>query len=206
MFNNKKLLLLATVIILNSCASNKAINTDNNYKNSTNSEKSMYNLIYKNILVKNLDDADDAYIKLKNNFDNSNYLNRAAKTLAIVHMQNRENILANFYLQEALQANGSDELAKFLLVKNQFLSAKKNHRDLNYMNKALEALKINQNLVFGDYAILANSMLVRVKLDMAWKNSQIGNLYKRLNKENASNIYKQKVENLGVNINDIEKK
>ncbi len=74
------------------------------------------------------------------------------------------------------------------------------------MNKALEALKVNQNLVYGDYATLANSMLIRVKLDMAWKNSQIGNLYKKLNKANAANIYKQKIEQLGVNIDEIDKK
>ena len=199
-------LFLATFIfVLNSCSN---VNTPNIKKVSftNNDDKQVYSEIYKNIANKNLDEADDLYIKLKTNFDNSTYLNSAADTLAVVHMQNGENILANFYLQEALQVNNSDEFAKFLLVKNQFLSAVKNQRDLNYMNKALEALKINQSLVYGDYATLSNSMLIRVKLDMAWKNSQIGNLYKRLNKENAANIYRQKIEQLGVNINDIEKK
>ena len=198
-------LVLATFIfVLNSCSNT---NTPEPKKIVLeNSDKQIYSEIYKNIAKKNLDEADDLYIRLKNNFDNSNYLNSAADTLAIVHMQSGEHILANFYLQEALQANSGDEFAKFLLVKNQFLSAVKNQRDLNYMNKALEALKVNQNLVYGDYATLANSMLIRVKLDMAWKNSQIGNLYKKLNKENAANIYKQKIEELGVNIEEIEKK
>ena len=198
------LFLAIFIFVLNSCSN---VNTPK-VKNVSfeNSEKQTYNAIYRNIANKNLDEADDLYIKLKTNFDTSTYLNSAADTLAVVHMQNSENILANFYLQEALQVNSSDEFAKFLLVKNQFLSAVKNQRDLNYMNKALEALKVNQSLVYGDYATLANSMLIRVKLDMAWKNSQIGNLYKRLNKENAVNIYRQKIEQLGVNIDDIEKK
>ena len=198
-------LVLATLIfILNSCSS--VNNPEPKSVSFENSDKQIYSAIYSNIAKKNLDEADDLYIKLKTNFDNSNYLNSAADTLAVVHMQNGEHILTNFYLQEALQANSSDEFAKFLLVKNQFLSAVKNQRDLNYMNKALEALKVNQNLVYGDYAVLANSMLIRVKLDMAWKNSQIGNLYKRLNKENAANIYRQKIEQLGVNIDEIDKK
>jgi len=205
----KSSLVIIALLILNSCSSvNRPIkekSIDSSMK-SINSEKSTYSRIYKKIAEKNLDDADDAYIKLKTDYENSQYLNSAADTLAVVHMQNGEHILANFYLQEALQANSGDEFAKFLLVKNQFLSAVKNRRDLNYMNKALEALKVNQNLVYGDYAILANSMLIRVKLDMAWKNSQIGNLYKRLNKENAVNIYRQKIEKLGVNIEEIEKK
>ena len=207
MLNKKLIIFIVSALILNSCSGKQAPNVeDSSTKYTQNSEKGLYSLIYTNILNKNIDAADDSYIKLKSEYDSSKYLNSAAETLAVVHMQNGEHILANYYLQEALQANSSDEFSKFLLVKNQFLSANRNNRDLNYMNKALEALKINQNLVYGDYAILANSMLIRVKLDMAWKNSQIGNLYKRLNKENAYNIYKQKVENLGVNIEDIVRK
>ena len=198
------LMLTTFIFILNSC-SNVSVPKPNK-KLLGNSEKDIYSEIHRNIANKNLDNADDMYIKLKTTFDSSSYLNSAADTLAVVHMQNGEHILTNFYLQEALQANSSDDFAKFLLVKNQFLSANKNSRDLNYMNKSLEALKVNQNLVYGDYAVLANSMLIRVKLDTAWKNWKIGNLYKRLNKENASNIYKQKVESLGVNIEEIEKK
>ena len=203
---NSSLIIMA-IVILNSCSGVNNPTLDKN-KNiiSINNDKKIYNSIYENIAHKNLDAADDAYIKLKTNYENSQYLNSAADTLAVVHMQNGEYILANFYLQEALEANSGDEFAKFLLVKNQFLAADKNSRDLNYMNRSLKALKVNQNLVYGDYAILANSMLTRVKLEMAWKNSQIGNLYKRLNKENAVNIYRQKVEQLGINIENIVKK
>ncbi len=207
---NSSLIIIA-IAILNSCSSvnNSTVvkkQITNNSIVSLNSDKKLYSKIYQNIAKKNLDGADDAYIKLKTNYENSQYLNSAADTLAVVHMQNSEYILANFYLQEALQANSSDEFAKFMLVKNQFLSANNNSRDLNYMNRALKALQIDNSLVYGDYAILANSMLIRVKLDMAWKNIQIGNLYKRLNKENAVKIYKQKVEQLGININEIDKK
>ncbi len=203
MFSSKLLLSITFIIIVNSCSSD---NISKIKKINDNTDNGIYSSIYNEIKYKNIDEADNLYIKLKTNFETSKYIKSAAETLAIVHMQNNENILANFYLQEALESDSSDQFAKFLLAKNQFLSANKNERDLNYIQRALEALKIDKDLVYGDYAILANSMLIRVKLDMAWKNSQIGNLYKRLNKKDAVNIYKQKIEQLGVNIDDIEKK
>jgi len=48
-------------------------------------------------------------------------------------------------------------------------------------------------------------MLIRVKLDIAWKNREIGSLYKRLNKQEAAKLYQEKINALGVNVNDIYK-
>jgi len=189
--------------ILLGCASNNSTvtkgKTDNYYQSPTSK-------IYNYIKNRNLDDADNAYIELKTNSESPTTLSSVAKTLAIVHMQNKEYILANFYLQEALQADGSDEFAKFLLSKNQFLSAIKNQRDQSYRDRALKALEVDRNLVADeDYSLLANSMLTRVKLDTAWNNKEIGNTYKRLNKQEASQIYENRIKSLGFNINDIYK-
>ena len=121
-------------------------------------------------------------------------------------MQNKEYILANFYLQEALSIDSNDEFAKFLLIKNQFLAALENQRDVNYMQKALKALELNRNLVYSDdYVILANSMLTRVKLDMLYKNREIGSLYQKLNKTNAAKLYLERAKELGIDSKEIYK-
>ncbi len=204
----KSIALLSSLFFLIACSNNQNLSKPGAKKENLalSGDKAVYNSIYQNISSQNLDAADDKYIKLKTDYENSQYLNSAADTLAVVHMQNSENILANFYLQEALQSNPSDDFAKFLLVKNQFLAAVKNQRDKNYMNKALKALEIDKDLVTSqDDIIAANSMLNRVKLDMAYSNKQISDLYKRQNKQKAYEIYQDKFKQLGVNVDDVYK-
>ncbi len=204
----KSIALLSSLFFLIACSNNQNLSKPGAKKENLalSGDKAVYNSIYQNISSQNLDAADDKYIKLKTDYENSQYLNSAADTLAVVHMQNSENILANFYLQEALQSNPSDDFAKFLLVKNQFLAAVKNQRDKNYMNKALKALETDKDLVTSqDDIIAANSMLNRVKLDMAYSNKEISNLYKSQNKQKAYEIYQDKFKQLGVNVDDVYK-
>ena len=197
---------LVALFLLIGCSNNNNINIQNSNISEFEDDKKIYNSIYRAIASKNLDDADDSYIKLKTTYENSSFVNKAALDLAIVHMQKGEYILANFYLQDYLAQDPSSEFAKFLLVKNQFLSAVRNQRDQSYTNRALNALKINKDLVSSsEYQLLANSMLMRVTLDKAWQNKDIAMQYKRLKKDEAFRIYQEKVKELGVNINDIYK-
>ena len=202
----KKYIFYSLITLLILGCSNTTNNIKVNNIQKMDSAENIYTLIYKKIYQKNIDDADDLYIKLKTDFENSDLTKKAAKDLAIVHMQNKEYILANFYLQEALSIDSNDEFAKFLLIKNQFLAAVENQRDINYMQKALKALELNRNLVYSDdYVILANSMLTRVKLDILYKNREIGNLYQRLNKTNAAKLYLEKAKELGIDSKEIYK-
>ena len=195
---------LITLLILGCSNTTNSIKVNN--KQNINSAKNIYTLIYKKIYQKDIDGADDLYIKLKTDFENSDLTKKAAKDLAIIHMQNKEYILANFYLQEALSIDSNDEFTKFLLIKNQFLAALENQRDVNYMQKALKALELNRNLVYSDdYVILANSMLTRVKLDMLYKNIEIGSLYQKLNKTNAAKLYLERAKELGIDSKEIYK-
>jgi len=206
----KKFGLVATIILilLNGCSSTKLpkSNKITNKIEASNTPKVIYSQIYSKISANDLDEADNLYIQLKTNYENSSYIPKAAQSLAIVHMEKEEYILANFYLQETLSINSSDEFSKFLLVKNQFLAAVKNQRDNNYMQKALKALELNRNLVSSnDYSILANSMLTRVKLDMIYQNREIGVLYKKLDKDKASKLYLNRVNELGLEVKNIYK-
>ena len=171
-------------------------------------ENSNQNLIYskiiENIQKSNLDSADDSYIELKTSSEDKQLIAEAATNLAIAHIAKGENILANFYIQEALQYNPSSEMLRFLLVKNQFLAAAKSSNETTYLQKALDALKSNRSLVSDyDYAVLAGSMLTRVELSVALNNQDVSRLYQRLNKADASTFYKEKATILGIDSSEI---
>jgi len=190
--------IISTILILlSSCANSNLPKKSNNI--------SKLDTIYELINSSSLDKAGELYVELKDSEDQP-AIKRASSALAIAHIGKEEYILANFYLQEALATDSSDEFLKFLLVKNQFLSANLHSRDQSYMKRALGALEANRYLVIdSDYQILSNTMLTKVKLDMAWNNREVGNLYKRMNKPDAYKLYTQKIENLGFNIEDIIK-
>jgi len=194
--------IFTIIFIINAC-SNKTAITKKNYNKI---KQTNYNIIINKISNNKLDKADDLYIKLKSSNNQNKIIKKAATSLAIAHMSKKEYILANFYIQEALEIEPYDSYLKYMLVKNQFLSAIKNNRDKSYIKKALKALEINKALLTNsDYLLLANTMLIRVKLDIALSNKEISDMYKKLNKDEAYNIYKSKVEEMGFNLNNIIK-
>jgi len=207
LYNFRTICVILSIFLLNSCVNET--NIDQNKKSVSLSEKSsdkkIYNNIYKN-LSSNLDAADEEFIKLKTDYENSKYLSKSALALAIAHMNKKEHILANFYLQELLQADSSNTLGKYLLSKNQFMYAKLTQSDQEYMDKAIKSLEVNKNILSdSEYQLLANSMLTRLKLDKVWNNVKIGSMYKKLNKNKAYELYINRTLNTGVNINEIYK-
>ena len=155
MKNGVRVLLFAFFIA--ACSSNKSsIKSDFTVKSM--SKNSLYSKVLDNIDKSDLDTADDSYIELKTSSEDKQLIADAATNLAIAHIAKGENILANFYIQEALLYNPSNEMLRFLLVKNQFLAAAKSSNETTYLQKALDALKTNRALVASyDYGILANS-------------------------------------------------
>ena len=203
MYKKKIFFLIITFImlIINNCTTNQAnLEIEKNISNESNSiDLTIYNSIQQDI-----DKADDAYIDLKSSSKNEQLIADAATNLAIAHIAKGENILANFYIQEALQYKPGDEMLQFLLNKNQFLAAAKNSNETTYLQKALDALKTNRLLVSDyDYGILADSMLTRVELSIALNNQDVSRLYQRLNKSEASTFYQEKAKILGIDSSEI---
>jgi outer membrane protein assembly factor BamD (BamD/ComL family) len=202
LFKREKLLFITIISLLLGCSNS---NLPQKKEITINQQDNIYTKILNSIKNNNLDRAGELYITLKES-ENSQEIKKSANLLAMAHIEKKEYILANFYIQEALSIDSSDEFLRYLLVKNQFLAANLNSNDTNYINKALKALEENRYLISdSDYQILANTMLTRVKLDIAWNNKEVGNLYKRLSKPKAYEIYKEKVRNLGFNTKEIIK-
>jgi outer membrane protein assembly factor BamD (BamD/ComL family) len=198
----KHILLAVTFTLLIGCSTNSSLDKVEPTQNS--STNTTYQKIINAINSKNLDLADNSYIDLKTESSNNHLIENAATNLAITHIAKHENILANFYIQEALQKNPSSSVLRYMLIKNQFLAAAKNSYETSYMQKALQALKTNRQLINSyDYGLLADSMVTRVGLTIALNNQETSNLYKRLNKQSAAEFYKEKSQILGINSNDI---
>ena len=204
-FNKKNILIVAVLSIILGCTNSKMAQNNSNYNTITTVQNSLFEQIIKSIQNSDLDNAEEFYVKLKESEQNDE-IKKAASMLAVAHIAKKEYILANFFIQEALAIDSSDEFLKYLLIKNQFLAANMNSTDQSYIKKALNALESNRYLVSDlDYQVLANTMLTRVKLDIAYQNKEVSNLYKKMNKPKAFNLYKEKIENLGFNTQDIVK-
>jgi outer membrane protein assembly factor BamD (BamD/ComL family) len=198
----KKIFLPVTLALLIGCTTNNNIGKQEAIQmGSTNTT---YQKIINAINSRELDLADNSYIDLKTESSNNHLIENAATNLAIAHIAKHENILANFYIQEALQKNPSSSVLRYMLIKNQFLAAAKNSYETSYLQKALQALKTNRQLIGNyDYRLLADSMVTRVALTIALNNQETSNLYKRLNKKSAAEFYKEKSQLLGIDTNDI---
>jgi len=204
MFNKSAIisLLAILIVILNSCTMNN--NNLQREENISNSQQVNNSIIFKTINKNNIDAADDIYINLKTSSENKVIIANAATNLAIAHIAKGEHILANYYIQEALQYNSGNEMLRFLLVKNQFLAAAKNSNETTYLQKALTALKSNRTLISNyEDGILADTMLTRVELTIALNNQDISRLYKQLNKTTASEFYREKATIMGIDSAEI---
>ena len=182
LFNKKNILTISILSIILGCTNSNMVQNSNNssYTANETEQNSLFQQILNNIQSGNLDNAEELYVKLKESEQN-NEIKKAASMLAMAHIAKKEYILANFFIQEALAIDSGDEFLKYLLIKNQFLAANMNNTDQTYMKKALEALNQNRYLVSdSDYQILANTMLTRVKLDIAWGNKRVSNLYNNI--------------------------
>jgi len=204
----KKTITLITTFLLIGCATTKTVNNKLEPKAevAVASDKVVYNRIYKDIKSNNLDNADDEYVKLKSDYENSPYLKDATAILAIAHMQKKEYILANFYIQEGLQIDSGNTALQYALIKNQFNSALLVKSDSSYIKKALESLQSNVNLISdSEYQTLANSYITRLKLEDTYRSLQTGSLYKRLGKKDASNIYQNRALQNNIDVKSIYK-
>ena len=204
----KKTITLITTFLLIGCATTKTVNNKLEPKAevAVASDKIIYKNIYKYIKSNNLDNADDEYVKLKSDYENSPYLKDATAILAIAHMQKKEYILANFYIQEGLQIDSGNTALQYALIKNQFNSALLVKSDSSYIKKALESLQSNVNLISdSEYQTLANSYITRLKLEDTYRSLQTGSLYKRLGKKDASNIYQNRALQNNIDVKSIYK-
>jgi len=167
-----------------------------------------YQNVVREIASSNLDKADNYYISLRSEHSRSPLLPTATKLLASAHMEDQAYIMADYYLDEYLKkyAKGSQrEEAKFLKIKAAFLGIKDINKDQKLMLDALKDVdKFVKKYPNSIYLPVVETIKVRLHMTKYMLNENISNLYDRLGKEKAAQIYKEKNANSPLNITDIK--
>ena len=194
--------LLMFVSLFLGCSSKDAVNE---YDKSA---LYWYKHIVKEVASSNLDKADNYYISLRSEHMRSPVLPTATMFLAQAHMEDQAFIMADYYLDEYLKkyATGSGiEQAKFLKIKAAFLGIKDINKDQKLMIDTLDDVDSFVK-VYPSSIYLPVVQTIRVRLNMAqyMLNENIANLYARIGKDKASDIYRTKNRKSPLNIADIK--
>ncbi len=167
-----------------------------------------YKHIVKEVASSNLDKADNYYISLRSEHMRSPVLPTATMFLAQAHMEDQAFIMADYYLDEYLKkyaAGSGIEQAKFLKIKAAFLGIKDINKDQKLMIDTLADVDSFVK-VYPSSIYLPVVQTIRVRLNMAqyMLNENIANLYARIGKDKASDIYRTKNRKSPLNIADIK--
>ncbi|HHD75992.1 MAG TPA: outer membrane protein assembly factor BamD [Campylobacterales bacterium] len=169
---------------------------------------SWYQEIVKEIDSSNLDKADNLYISLRSEHARSPLLPEATMMLANAHMDDQAYIMADYYLDEYLKkyASGSKvEQAKFLKIKAAFLGIKDVNKEQQLMlNTLTEVDKFVKSYPNSIYLPIVSTIKVRLHMSEYLLNENIANLYDRLGKEKAKEIYENKNAHSPLNMADIK--
>ncbi len=167
-----------------------------------------YNHVVKEIASSNLDKADNYYISLRSEHARSPLLPTATMLLAQAHMEDQEYIMADYYLDEYLKkyAKGTKiEQAKFLKIKAAFLGIKDINKEQKLMLDTLTNVdKFVKQYPNSIYLPVVDTIKVRLHMAQYILNENIASLYRRLGKEKAAKIYKEKNANSPLNMADIK--
>ena len=198
------LLMFCLVFILISCANKKEFIEEYN-KPATY----WYNKMIIQISGNYLDDADDLYTSLESEHRNSPLLPTALLILANGHINQEEYALANFYLDEyitkyALSKN--IDYVRFLKIKANFLGFSYQLREQELIESTIiEIKKFKLKFPNSEYINLVNTMNARLHMAKAYMDYEIANLYKKLDKPKAADLYTKKAQNAWINPKEIIK-
>ena len=156
------------------------------------------------------DKADNYYSSLQSEHIGSPLLPQATFIMALIHMEEKEYLLAEHYLDEYIRryaANETDrENAEFLIIKAKYFSFPNPRRDQYLINEAIDAAKnFKRKYPHSTYTPMVNSMLVHLLLAKAVLNETIASLYERIDKPKAAKFYRNKMAEKWINWDRVER-
>jgi len=198
-YKSNTILIIISIFFI-SCSSKDAL------KEYNKSASYWYKKIIENT-PSNLDKADNYYISLRSEHLHSPLLPTATLILAHAHMEDQSYLMADYYFDEYLRKYATGKMVeyiKFLKLKASFLGLKDINRDQKLILKTLKdvddfLIKYPKSI----YNPLVNTIKVRLKMAEYLLNEDIANLYSRIGKKKASQIYREKNINSGLNLTDI---
>lgn len=167
-----------------------------------------YNKLVTQVTNGYLEEADDTYTSLESEHRNSPLLPTALLILANGHIDEEEYQLANFYLDEyskrfALSKN--IDYVRFLKIKANFSGFTYQLRDQQLIEDTIkEIADYKRTFSNSPYIPLVNTMSARLYMAKANLDKEIADLYKRLDKPKAAELYDEKVKESWVEPKEIK--
>lgn len=156
-----------------------------------------YDKIIQKVSSGDLEGADEYYTSLSSEHVQSIFLPSAVLILAEAHIEDEEYLLANFYADEFIKryaTNKNIDYAKYIKIRADFLSFKQQYRDQKLLNESIQRTeKFIHDYPNSEYLPLASTILSKLKMSKYLMDDEIAKLYSKLDFEEASNIYKQRM-------------
>ena len=167
-----------------------------------------YNKMLKQIASYQIDEADDTYTSLESEHRNSPLLSSAIFIIAMAHLDEEEYAMANYYFDEYLKRfsiASNIDYVRYLKIKSKFLAFKNQFREQELV---YDTLKETQNFIDtypnSNYLYLVHTIKSRLEMAKASFDTEIAQLYKRIDKPKASDIYLSRAKRSWEDIDTIE--
>jgi len=199
----KNLLLLTFVtVLLGGCATKQ----EEEYNKP---DVYWYNKMLKEISLYQLDNADETFVALESEHRQSSYLPSATMLIGMAHMEDEEYILANYYFDEYIkrfEKNDSNGRVRYLKIKAKFLAFKQQFREQRLLDETIaEVQKFKIDFPKSSYSYLVNDIESRLLMGKSSLDIEIADLYKRIDKPLASEVYALRGKETWENQKDVEK-
>ena len=168
-----------------------------------------YNKMIKQISNYQLDDADDTFTSLESEHRNSPLLPSAIMIIAITHMEDEEYALANYYFDEYLKkysVKKNADYIRYLKIKSNFLAFENQFREQNLLTNTIDATdKFIKEYPKSQYIYLVKDIKSRLLMSKSTFDTEISELYERIDKPKAKAFYAKKASENWENPENIQK-
>lgn len=167
-----------------------------------------YNKMIKEIRNFQIDQADDTFTSLESEHKNSPLIATALMILADTHIKEEEYLMANYYLDTYIKRYGFSkniDYIRFLKIKSKFLAFQSQFREQKLV---IDTLKETNNFINkfpnSPYIYLVETINARLLMAKASFDKEISDLYARIDKPKAAQIYEKKAKNSWNNLDEVE--
>jgi len=167
-----------------------------------------YNKMIKQIANYQMDEADNTFTSLESEHKNSPLISSAMMIIANAHMAEEEYEMANYYLDEYIKRFGYSkniDYVRYLKIKANFLAFKNQFREQQLILDTIEEIDdFVDNYGQSPYIYLVQTIRSRLLMAKASLDTEIAELYARIDKPKASEIYTKKAKSSWSDLNNIK--
>jgi len=152
-----------------------------------------HRMIFQDVNNHNLDDADDAFTSLEVEHPESNFIPKDLLILSVAHAKNKEFDLATFYMNQFKKRYSSfsdKEWSDYMVCKYKFYAIQNPYTNQEGLYKAIKfvdsTLETYPNSI---YRYELNTMKIKLELTKKLFRQKISNLYTKLDKPKAAQLY-----------------